>query len=168
MKYGIILPIQSDDSIVGGITFAVHDTLGTSITVLGINDQCRYNSSGPFLIHLSQVMGAYEIDVNTNGTVSRLFKTYLACRIYLKDFYSSLGFQEVESLEEFKQGGQLESIGKHVELDMWIEYTGNDRQIIMQIPTLCYKMRNYISPTNYHFEIFYTIMIFLHPKKHIL
>ena len=144
--------ILSNNSIVGGILFSTHDTTAISINAIGIHASYRYNSFGPFLIHLSQIFGGYDIDVKSNGVVTRQFHTYLACRMYLKDFYSSIGFKEVENFEDFKDGARLESIGKHLELHMWIDYTGDDRQIIMEIPTLCYKMRNYISPTNFLVE----------------
>ena len=59
-----------------------------------------------------------------------------------KCFYHSIGFKENENIEQFKKGQKLESIGQHIELDMWIDYKGNDKQIIMEIASLCYKMRN--------------------------
>ena len=142
----------SKNSIIGGVLFAVHGIIGTSINAIGIHDLYRYNSFGPFLIHLTQLFGAYEIELRSDGKTDRVFKTYLSCRPYLKEFYHSIGFKENENIEEFKKGEKLESIGQHIEFDMWIEYKGNDKQIIMEIPTLCYKMRNYISPTNFHVE----------------
>ena len=35
---------------------------------------------------------------------------------------------------------------------MWIDYTGDDKQIILETSTLCYKMRNFIDPENYLVE----------------
>ena len=142
----------SNNSIIGGVLFAVHGIIGTSINAIGIHHDYRYNSFGPFLIHLTQLFGAYQIELRSNGKTERVFRTYLACRPYLKEFYHTIGFEENENIEEFKKGQKLESIGKHIELDMWIEYEGDDKQIIMEIPTLCYKMRNYITPTNFHVE----------------
>ena len=144
--------ILSNKSIVGSIMFSVHGTVGTSINALGIDPEYRYNSFGPFLIHLSQVMGAYEIDVRSDGDITRHFKTYIACRGYLKDFYETLGFSQVESIDHFKKGGKFESFGTHFELDMWIDYTGDDKQIIMETSNLCYKMRNFVDPENYLIE----------------
>lgn len=144
--------ILSNKSIVGGVIFATHNTTATTINAIGIHASYRYNSFGPFLIHLSQIFGAYDIDVKSNGVATRNFHTYLACRMYLTEFYMSIGFKEVQSFDDFKENSRLESIGKHLELPMWIDYTGDDRQIIMEITTLCYKMRNYISPTNFLVE----------------
>ena len=84
--------LLSNDSIVGAIMFSVHGTVGTSINAIGTYESYCYNSFGPFLIHLSQIMGAYEIDVRSDGDITRHFKTYIACRGYLKDFYTTLGF----------------------------------------------------------------------------
>ena len=73
-------------------------------------------------------MRAYDIDVISDGDSTRHFKTYIACRGYLKDFYTTLGFSQVESIDDFKKGAQFESFGTHFELDMWIDYTDDDKQ----------------------------------------
>ena len=108
-------------------------------------------------------MGAYEIDVRSDGAVTRHFKTYIACRGYLKDFYETLGFSQVESIDDFRKGGKFETFGTHFELDMWIEYMGDDKQIIMETSSLCYKMRNFIDPENYLIEnCLYDYSLFKH------
>ena len=138
-----------NESMIGATMFSVHGTVVTSINAIGIHESYCYNSFGPFLIHLSQVMGAYEIDVRSDGGITRHFKTYTACRGYLKGFYQSLGFSQVENIDDFKQGAQVEPFGKHFELDMWIDYDGEDKQVIMETSTLCYKMRNFVDPEQY-------------------
>ena len=139
-------------SIVGGVLYSVHGTVGTCINAIGIHADYRYNSFGPLLVYLSQIFGAYHIDIICNGKLKTNFKSYLSCRNYLKDFYVSLGFQEVDDIEPFKKGGELEAFGKHMELSMWIDYEGNDKQTIMYIGELCYKMRNFITPDKFIFE----------------
>ena len=51
--------LLSNDSIVGAIMSSVHGIVGTSINAIGIHESYCCNSFGPFLIHLSQIMGAY-------------------------------------------------------------------------------------------------------------
>ena len=63
-----ILPYES---IVGATMFSVHGTVGTSINAIGIHASYRYNSFSPFLIHLSQLMGAFEINVRSDGSITR-------------------------------------------------------------------------------------------------
>ena len=161
--------VLSNESIVGGILFNVHGIIGTSINAIGIHESYRYNSFGPFLIHLSQVMGAYEIDVRSDGAVTRHFQTYTACRGYLRGFYQSLGFSQVENMDDFKKGERYESFGTHLELDMWIDYVGEDKQVIMETSSLCYKMRNFVDPDNYVMEdCLYDYSMFNHKDAHFI
>ena len=136
-------------SIVGGVLYSVQGTIGTCINAIAIHSDYRYNSFGPLLIYLSQILGAYHIEVRCDGSLGTNFQTYLACRKYTKAFYVSLGFKEVDDIEPFKEGGELESFGTHMELPMWIDYKEDDKQIIMSISELCYKMRNYITPNKF-------------------
>ena len=142
----------NNTSIIGGVLFACHGTKGISINAIGINAAYRYNSFGPFLIHLAQNIGCYHIDMLTIGRVTCQHTTYLACRPYLIEFYQTIGFCVEENLQQFLKGGEMESFGTHLEIDMWIDFEGEDKQVIMCNRELCYKMRNYITPPKYHIE----------------
>ena len=45
-----------------------------------------------------------------------------------KRFLYNFRFSQVESIDDFKKGAQFESFGTHFELDMWIDYTDDDKQ----------------------------------------
>ena len=99
--------ILSNESIVDAIMSSVHRIVGTSINAIGIYESYHYNSFSPFLSHLSQIMGAHEIDVRSDGAITRYFKTYIVCRGYPKEFYTTFSFSQVESIDDFKKGAQL-------------------------------------------------------------
>ena len=67
-------------------------------------------------------MGAYDIDFWSDGDITRHLKTYIACRGCLKEFYTILGFSQVESTDDFKKGAELESFGTHFGYVDWLHW----------------------------------------------
>lgn len=140
----------SINSIIGGALFAVHEQIGITINCVGIHFDYRYNSFGPILIHLCQVIGACQIELNSNGIVKNNYNVFLACQRNVHTFYKLIGFSEVKDYDIFKKGKEYEVLGKHMEIDAW--KNAETPQMIMHNPRLCFRMINRVRIPNFNIE----------------
>ena len=142
--------VLSNSSIIGGALFAIHEQIGITINCVGIHFDYRYNSFGPILIHLCQVIGACQIEMNSNGIVKNNYNVFLACQRSVHMFYKDLGFSEVKDYNIFKKDQKYEVLGKHMEIEVWKNV--DVPQMIMHNPRLCFKMINRVRIPNFLIE----------------
>lgn len=142
--------VLSLNSIIGGVAFSVHSQIAITINCLGIHFDYRYNSFGPILVHLCQVIGACKIESVSKGVLKNNYQMYLACQRSVEQFYKDLGFSEVIDYTNFQKGGNLADLGKHMEIEAWINVEIPQR--IMEISQLCFRMINRVRVPNFIIE----------------
>ena len=149
--------ILTNKSIVGVILFGGHDKYGHVIDYLAINYEKRFNSFGPLLINLSQLISSKIMQRKTNAHKSlrkkTIYKAFLGCREEVVDFYRVLGFSIINNLSILDKNRHLSYVGDRIDYCNWKNSNKlEEKYIVCQIDNICYRYINRVSLSNFVVE----------------
>ena len=112
------------------------------IDYIAVTEDRQNGTIGCFLINLAQEITSKKIQKAAKfSRLSSCFTMYLACQTRTVPVYKSYGFQIIDDLDRFKQGGFLHAIGERLDYESHSEIHLN-QFIILMINTHCQRAVN--------------------------